>query len=83
MTAPILGPVDEPSAERYEPRSVSDHCEAAKDLLEFLRNRGIRCDVVEVGKNGVRLVGVVDDYPRKRMASAAPVSGDMRDFEEE
>lgn len=61
----------DPAVEAYAPREVSEHCEAAKDLILFMRNTGVRAESIEVGKNGVRLIGFVDDYPRKPSASAA------------
>lgn len=63
----------DPASEAYtEPAApLSEHCEAAKDLLRFMRNFGVRAESIEVGKNGVRLLGVVDDYPRKRSATPA------------
>lgn len=60
----------DPAAEAYiaPERPLSEHCEAMKDLILFMRNTGVRCESIEVGKNGVRLINFVDDYPRKANA---------------
>lgn len=56
----------DPAAEAYVPpeQPLSQDCEAAKDLLMFFRNAGIRCDALEVGS--VRIHNLTDDYPRKQ-----------------
>jgi hypothetical protein len=62
-----FGPPIDPIAEGYKPRlKNSTHCEAAKDLMLFMRACGLRCDVLTVGKDGVSIHGLVDDYPRKQ-----------------
>lgn len=70
-------PTLDPAAEAYTPpdQPLSPHCEAAKDLLMFMRNAGIRCDALEVGKDGIRILNLTDDYPRKREATQAKVRG--------
>jgi hypothetical protein len=75
----------DPAAEAYAPpgETLSVHCEALKDLILFMRNTGVRCESLEVGKNGVRLIGFVDDYPRKANAQTRetppPTTMDARD----
>ncbi len=81
---PILGPVDDPSAEEYTPEDLGEAelgiaVMAAKEMLSWMRNKGIRCQVLQVGQ--VRLMGVEDDYPRKRPHSA-PKLRDMDMFED-
>lgn len=58
----------DPAIEAYAPPAepLSPHCEAAKDLLMFMRNAGIRCEALNVGTEGIQILGLVDDYPRKR-----------------
>ena len=71
MSAPPspFGPPIDPIHEGYRARMKnSTHCEAAKDLLLFMRATGIRCDTLTVGKDGVSITGVQDDYPRKQPA---------------
>lgn len=69
-----FGPPVDPIAEGYTPRlKNSVHAEAAKDLIRFMRSYGVRCDVLTVGKDGVSIQGLVDDYPRKQ-PKVAPVS---------
>jgi hypothetical protein len=73
----------DPAIEAYAPQVLSEHCEALKDLILFMRNTGVRCDSIEVGKNGVRLINFVDDYPRKGNAPSRetppPTTTDERD----
>lgn len=61
-------PTLDPAAEAYvaPEKPLSAHCEAAKDLLAWMRNMGVRCDALEVGKDGVRIHNLTDDYPRKQ-----------------
>jgi hypothetical protein len=62
-----FGPPVDPIHEGYRPRlKNSTHCEAAKDLLLFMRATGIRCTDLTVGKDGVSITGLQDDYPRKQ-----------------
>lgn len=69
---PFASPVD-PIAEGYRARlKNSTHCEAAKDLMLFMRASGFRCDVLTVGKDGVAIQGLVDDYPRKQPKPEKP-----------
>ena len=79
----------DPAAEAYTPPAtpLSEHVEATKDLILFMRNAGVRCDSIEVGKNGVRLINFVDDYPRKANAQTqhekpppTTMSDDLGDF---
>lgn len=74
MSGPDLPPLPrlDPAAEAYTepPAPLSEHCEAAKDLIRFMRNYGVRAESIEVGKNGVRLLGFTDDYSRKPLANA-------------
>lgn len=75
----------DPASEAYHTpeKPLSEHCEALKDLVLFMRNAGVRCESIEVGKNGVRLIGFVDDYPRKANAqhrdTPPPTTMDERD----
>lgn len=77
-------PTLDPAAEAYIPPEtpLSPHCEAAKDLLLFMRNAGIRADAVEVGDSGVRLLNVVDDYPRKQPAGERARRGADPEFDD-
>lgn len=79
--------MSDPAASDPAASATSDHCEAAKDLLLFMREREIRCDVLEVGINGVRLVGLVDEYAAKKrefLAKPEPAPASDRDlFEDE
>lgn len=79
-----FGPPVDPIAEGYTPRlKNSTHAEAAKDLIRFMRSYGVRCDVLTVGKDGVSIQGLVDDYPRKQPKPVAAVdpNSDPRLFE--
>ena len=73
----------DPALDPYTPpdEPISPHCEAAKDLLAWMRNMGIRCDAINVGKEGVQILGVTDEYPRKQPAAEKPRRpDDLRDF---
>lgn len=72
MTGPNPFTTLDPASEAYEPQPASEHVESTKELLRWMRNYGVRADSIEVGKNGVRLIGVTDDYPRKREATQRP-----------
>lgn len=89
MTGPaISGPISEPHASQYTPTKlapsgIAKDVEAVKELLGWLRFKGLRVDLVQVGS--IRLVGVVDDYPRKAVLSTPSPSpaGDLRLFEDD
>lgn len=81
-----FGPPVDPIVEGYTPRlKNSTHAEAAKDLIRFMRAYGIRCTDLTVGKDGVSITGLVDDYPRRQppVPPARRASEDMREFEDD
>jgi hypothetical protein len=76
----------DPALDAYTPPAgpLSPHCEAAKDLLAWMRNMGIRCEALNVGTEGIQILGLTDDYPRKQpQVSREPKprrDDDLRDF---
>lgn len=76
MSPPILGSVNEPHADQYQPRAVTQRTplvEQAKELAEWMRHRGYRCQSLVVTRDRIELVGLVDDFARaSRRVAAAP-----------
>lgn len=72
--------VSEPDPSAYEPRAIGDEATAAavagaQELLAWARAHGFRLGSVRVGS--VELVGVADDYPRRR-----PIAAPGSEYEE-
>lgn len=60
----------------YERKETTPLCEAAKDMLMFMRCQGFGCAHLEVTETGVLIHGLRDDYPAAKTHSAGtPVGG--------
>lgn len=83
MTTPT--PVYDPTI-AYTPKQTTELCEAAKDMLLFLRGQGFGCQHLEVTEKGVLIHGLRDDYPRRQVTargdSQRPALSYDRDAEE-
>lgn len=67
MTIPITGPINEPHADQYKPRELTQRSplvEQAKELAEWMRYRGYRCQSLVVRRDSVEIVGLQDDFAR-------------------
>lgn len=61
--------ISEPDPTAYTPREIGDAATAAavagaQELLTWMRANGYRCQSIQIG--AVQVIGVVDDYPRRR-----------------
>lgn len=62
--------ISEIDSSAYEPRPIADEATAAavagaQELLAWMRAHGYRAQSIQVGP--VQVIGVVDDYPRRRL----------------
>lgn len=64
---PAIDPTADAGLMRYTPKVVSDHCEATKDLLKWMRSQGFACEHLEVGAKQVLIHGLVDTFAKQKL----------------